>query len=137
MVLSGNGLTDIEASEVVASDDGKRLAARFILSNAELRLRNLVIRTKRGDVHTKASTFTIEEGKGGDTWLQINGRTTVRSGRSVRYSFSFGTIGNVDLEFTPLWIYGVPKDATWSIPHKLLPELDPEHEEEHKKYPAS
>jgi hypothetical protein len=53
-------------------------------------------------------------------YADLVGPAAIRSGRPAEFTIVFGNSGEVDARSVPLWIDGIPADATWSVDADLL-----------------
>lgn len=117
--LSAQGQPDIVAiSAVVIS--ATQIIATFDLTGAGLGLRDAVVTFPDGPSLTRQNAFTIEPGIAPQLWVDIIGRDTIRLGVPQTYNLIYGNRGNIDAVGVPLWIGGIPNDASVQLGFNLL-----------------
>jgi hypothetical protein len=62
---------------------------------------------------------------GPHAWADIVGRQRIRSGRAQSLTVFFGNSGTKDALGVPLWIDGIPRDASWALGLDVLPPRAP------------
>jgi uncharacterized delta-60 repeat protein len=89
------------------------------------------VRVTNPDGSSSALTtgFTIEQGGAPRVWADIVGRRVIRPQTEQTYYIVYGNSGNMDAYGVPVWLGGIPKDATvkfgWDIRPKPLEGEDP------------
>ena len=63
----------------------------------------------------------VRPGAAPHVWADIVGRQRIRSGRPQSLTVFFGNSGSADAYGVPLWIDGIPADATWELDIKVRP----------------
>jgi hypothetical protein len=91
---------------------GIALAATLDLRGRTRGLWDLVVTPPGGDPIVQMEAFLIEEGTTPDVWVDIVGFGLIRPERSQAFHVFYGNGGNVDVHALPLWIAGIPPDAS-------------------------
>jgi hypothetical protein len=99
------------------------LAARFDLTAAALGEYDLVAVNPDGREFIASRAFRVEAEKHVEPWVDLLGRDAVRVGRAQTFYVVYGNRGNADAVGVPLWIGGIPTDATLRLGFDVLPPL--------------
>ncbi len=118
--LVRTGQQDIVADPVSLGQGDFTLAATFNLTGAAPGVYDVVATSPDGASTTLSGAFTIEEGGRAEPWVDLMGRTIIRTGREFRYVITYGNRGNVDAEGVPLWI-SIPKGLAWELGFNITP----------------
>jgi len=102
--LSKTGKTDIIASNVTGTSDGKQLSATFDLTGKTPGLWNLVVINPGGGSGSLSNSFTIETGGAPKLWVEIIGQQNFRVGRKSTLYVSYGNSGSVCGPSSAIWI---------------------------------
>jgi hypothetical protein len=109
--LVREGEPDIVASPSIFKDENT-LMATFDLKGKTRGNWDIVV-TNPGDASTSlANGFTIEEGRSAQPWVYILGRSTYIVGRPYTFEVFYGNTGNIDAIGVPIFISGIPTNAT-------------------------
>ncbi|MGO8790136.1 MAG: choice-of-anchor D domain-containing protein [Terriglobia bacterium] len=122
VTLSAAGQADIAATNV-AFVNPTTLTATFDLTGAAPGPRQVVLSPPGGSAQTLSQAFTILEGGAPQIWVDVIGPPHMRINRQETFYVLYGNTGNVDAVGVPLWIAGIPTDATLSLGFNVLPPL--------------
>lgn len=92
-----SGGSEVIGNPVSVAADGRTIAATFDLAGKARGLWDLVLTNPDGASATLAQSFTIEEGRPAQLWVDVLGPTLVLAGRQATYRIAAGNEGNVDL----------------------------------------
>ena len=120
--LARSGQPDIPGDYVQIGEGGGNLRAIFNLGGAEPGLWDVVVTNPDTSAATLPGAFTIEEGGTPDLWVDLIGRSRILRGRETKFYVVYGNRGNVDAFFVPLWVAGIPLDATIGLKFGLIPQ---------------
>lgn len=125
--LTRTGQADIVGSPTGVKDGGLSIATTFDLEGRALGSWDVVVTNPNGQTRTLPSGFVVTSSGGADPWVQTLGRTTIRAGLPATFTIAYGNRGSVNAFGVPLWVGGIPADATWSLDFELTPPptLDP------------
>lgn len=126
--LTRSGESDI-LSNPVTVENPTTMTAVLDLTGALPGSWDIVVINPDSEVGIFQSGFTIDSGGQPDVWVDILGRPIIRTGRQYTYTILYGNRGNVDAGGVPIWIAGIPAEATVT-PGFELTSLLPEDEEE-------
>ncbi len=115
VVLRRAGQPDIIGENAVVSADGSSMTARFNLRGRALGLWDVVVTNADGTTAVLAGGYTVEAGRGALMWTDILGRSRIRINSEARFTVVFGNRGNTDAYMVPVWIAGIPKNATVTL----------------------
>ena len=103
------------------------LMASFDLKGRSRGAWDVVVSVPGEPAVTLANGFTIEEGQSSQPWLYMIGRNSYRVDRPYSFRIYYGNTGNIDAHGVPLFITGIPPDATVRFGFKLaeLPDKAP------------
>ncbi len=113
--LTRTGESNVCAPTVIVESDGRSLAATFDLSASVAGEWFIKITNPNSQAVTATLPFTVENGGESKPWVEIVGRQTIRAGRQQTFYVRYGNTGSVDAQGIPLWIDGIPADATWEL----------------------
>ncbi|HEX8565073.1 MAG TPA: SBBP repeat-containing protein [Pyrinomonadaceae bacterium] len=117
--LVGAEWTDIAPTRVTIDAQGTMMRAEFNLRGHAPGVRDLTVTTPSGNSISRAQSFTVEAGGAPKLWVDIVGRNEHRPGRPQTFYVVYGNSGNVDIFSVPLWIRGIPKNATVELGNHL------------------
>jgi len=103
------GQPDIVADAIAISDDGQTLTATFNLAGLAQGIWDVVVTNPDETSATLSAGFTIEPSTGAKVWVDIVGRTIIRTDTPETFTVLVGNSGNVDAHDLWLWLR-VPKD---------------------------
>ncbi len=110
--LARPGQLDIPGTGVVAADDDGSLAATFDLRGAAPGAWDVVLQNPDTDPVVLANAFTVTSVAGTQLRVDIVGPDSIRAGYPTAFDLVIGNPGNVDAEAIPVWLSGIPADAT-------------------------
>ncbi len=119
--LTRGGVPDIVGSEITVAPDGSSLAATFDLNGAVMGVRNVVVTNPDLGVATLTGGFTVSGVAAPQLSVHVIGPPKIRANRLSSFDIVIVNPGNVDALDVPLWITGVPVDATFAIDFTLTP----------------
>jgi hypothetical protein len=114
------GPDQIDATEIIVTDQGRTMAALFDLTGRTPGIRDLEVTNPDGTTATLADAFTIEVGGGEDLWVDILGRDVI-GGRGGTFYILYGNRGDRNVYGVPLWIRGIPASATVTVGRPITP----------------
>ncbi|HEY6196500.1 MAG TPA: IPT/TIG domain-containing protein [Candidatus Eisenbacteria bacterium] len=117
--LSRTGQSDIVGTGVLVSANGLSLTTTLALSGAASGLWNVVVTNPDAQTATLSNGFTIEAGEAPQVRVYVVGPATIRGNHRTAFDLVLGNYGNVDALAVPLWIAGVPSDATVELDFAL------------------
>ena len=117
--LTKIGESDIVATSVTGLSDGTRLTATFDLTSKTPGVWNMVTTNPGGQSASLPDAFTIEFSGEAKLWVEIIGKDQIRVGREQIFIITYGNSGNVDAEGVPIWIAGIPRNATVNFDFKV------------------
>ena len=112
---------DIIAQNVYGNPSATTLTATFDLTDKETGEWNLVVTNPDGQSATAPGPFTIEEGGEPELWVEIIGREKIRVGVPTTYVIRYGNRGTADAVGVPIWIAGIPSEATIELGFDITP----------------
>ena len=115
--LKGIG-NEIIGENTIVDKSGSQIITTFNMQNEPIGIRDLVIENSDTNVVLKKS-FTVEETKEGDIWVDIIGRDRFLVGHPQTWTILYGNKGNIDLYGNIIWISGIPVEAEWSPRFKI------------------
>jgi hypothetical protein len=116
-----------EGSQVVVTGQNTfvtlqtRIRTTFDLQGQTARALTLEVVNPSGESVTLPQGFTIEEGRSAQLWVNIVGRGAIRAGRQQTFYIVYGNSGNTDALVVPLWIAGIPTNATLDLGSQIEP----------------
>jgi Leucine-rich repeat (LRR) protein len=110
IVLKKNGSPDIVGDTSILINSN-RLSTTLDLRGKALGKYDVVVTIPGIPAFTITNGFEVVNGIAPEMWVNIAGRTTIRTGRENTYTVTYGNKGNVDAVMIPLTIYNIPKDA--------------------------
>jgi uncharacterized repeat protein (TIGR01451 family) len=117
--LTKAGVPEIIGADISRGSDGDSLGVTFDLFNRAPGVYNVVVTNEDGRSFTLPNAFTVLAGGEADVWVEVIGRTRIRIGREQTFIVNYGNRGNVDAHAVPLWIAGIPKNATVRLGFEL------------------
>jgi len=121
--LAQTGQTSIAGSSATVGGNGTTIATTFSLAGQTDGAWDVVVTNPDGTSTTLPQGFTIKPGTDPQIWVDIVGIGLIVPGRAQAVQIFYGNSGNVDAVGVPLWIDGVPPDATLNLGFNLLPPL--------------
>lgn len=115
------GQTEIVGSPVSVEGGGFTIVATFDLVGKAQGRWDVVVDNPTGADIVLPEAFTIEEGRTAQVWVDIIGRDVIRVGRVQTFNIIYGNRGNVNAVGVPLWIAGIPNDATLNLGFEIAP----------------
>ncbi|MBI4606606.1 MAG: hypothetical protein HY721_31980 [Planctomycetes bacterium] len=122
VLLRRVGSADLEPEQAVVADDGRMISATFALDADAVGLWDVVVANPEEEPIRAQGGFTLEEARKGELWVEILGRTTLRSGWEQAITVVYGNKGNTDLE-APLLTFAVPEEL---MQIRRRPDLPPQ-----------
>jgi hypothetical protein len=122
VTLKSTHAPDIAGQHAVVVNDS-RVTATFDLRGAPPGKRDVVVTLPDGSITTLPEGFTVEHGGATQMWVDVIGRDAIRVGRPQAFNIVYGNRGNIDAVGVPLWIGGIPNDATVSLGFEITPPL--------------
>lgn len=113
--------SDILGNPVIVGADGTTIDTTFDLTGKTRGAWDVVVTNPDGKSFILSNAFTIEEGRAARVWVDIVGLNLIRPGRAQSFHVFYGNTGNVDAVGVPLWIAGIPPDATLDLDFEVLP----------------
>jgi beta-propeller repeat-containing protein len=112
--LKSAGYPDVVASPVFIGPGGLTLDATLDLHDAAPGVRDVVVTNPDGASALILGGFTLEQGGTTDIWVDVTGRTKLRSGSARTYYISFGNRGSIDAAVVNVWI-AFPNFLKWDL----------------------
>ncbi len=123
VTLNGVG-PDILGTNVNVIDSGLLIVSfNFARINAVPGLRSVVVTNPDRSSATLSNGFTVEQGGAPDVWLDIIGRSQIRSGTEQQFYITYGNRGDVDI-YDAVLLVSVPKNFSMTVGN-LLPSIQP------------
>jgi hypothetical protein len=119
--LVRDGESDIIGNLVKVDASGRTLATTFDLTGKTRGAWDVVVTNPDGTSFLLSNGFTIEEGRAPQVWVDILGLNIFRPGLARSFWISYGNRGNVNAIGVPLWIAGIPKNATFTLNFDIAP----------------
>jgi hypothetical protein len=130
--LTAPGQPDIIGDPVTVRTDGRAVTARFDLHGVAPGIWDVTVTNPDATTVTAAGGFTVEAGGGPNVWVDLVGRTAVRSGREEGFVVFFGNSGDTDALGVPLTITGIPLSADVKLDFTLNPTALPAAYEQYR-----
>jgi hypothetical protein len=121
--LAMTGQSSIAGSPVTVGANGTNIATTFNLTGQTDGAWDVVINNPDGTSQTLPQGFTVQPGTGPQIWVDVVGIGLIVPGRAQAFQMFYGNTGNVDAAGVPLWIAGIPPDATLSLGFNVFPPL--------------
>jgi hypothetical protein len=121
--LAMTGQTSIVGNPVTVGASGTNIATTFNLAGQTDGAWDVVVTNPDGTSFKLPQGFTIQLGTGPQVWVDVVGIGLIVPGRAQAFQVFYGNSGNVDTIGVPLWIAGIPPDATLSPGFNALPPL--------------
>lgn len=118
------GFSDILAVFNVVDPSGGSIRATFPLAGAARGLWDVVVMNPGGATATLPQAFEVVAAAGHKTWVQLVGQRIFRVGRKTTLHLIYGNRGDVDAHGLPIWIGGIPSDATVELITPFMPMPD-------------
>jgi hypothetical protein len=115
--LNGVG-PDIAGSATSANASG--LTTTFNLIGAAPGMRTVTVTNPNNTAVSLPIAFNVEQGGSATIWVDVVGRDRYRVGRDQTLYVLVGNRGNIDAHAVPLWIEGIPINATWMLESKVI-----------------
>ena len=117
--LSRSGQSDIPGTGVAVAEDGLSLTATFELTDAATGPWNVIVTTPDPQTATLVNGFTVTATAAPQLRVDVLGPALIRPNRRMAYDLVIDNPGNVDALDVPLWLTGVPADATLELDFPL------------------
>lgn len=117
--LMRSGQPDIVGDPVAVAADGRTVSTTFDLVGKARGAWDVVVTNPDAGSTTLPGGFTIEEGRAPQVWVDIVSRDTILVRRPQTFYVLVGNRGNVNAIGVPLYVTGIPKDATWTLATEL------------------
>ena len=114
-----SGQPEIFGTGVVAAADGLSLTATFDLSGAAMGPWDVVVMTPDAQMAVLAGGFTVEAVEAPQLRVDVLGPALIRGNHRTAFDLVLENPGNTDARGVPLWITGVPADATVDLDFPL------------------
>jgi hypothetical protein len=113
---------ELYSQQVEGTTDNTMLACVFDLSQLSPSALTLRIQNADGTVAVSPVPFTIENAEQPKLWVEIIGRTVIRTGRPARFTLRYGNESNVEVRY-PWLVIGLPAlvPYTVNVPRALFP----------------
>ncbi|MFZ0336792.1 MAG: SBBP repeat-containing protein, partial [Terracidiphilus sp.] len=123
--LVSGGIT-IASTASAVSPDGTGIICTFPLEGAALGNYNIVVTEPGGSTVTKQNGFTVQQGQGPDVWVNLTGRSHLRSALPSTMTVTYGNSGDTDALGVPIFVT-IPTGVTVQVLSTLLvpPDSDP------------
>jgi uncharacterized repeat protein (TIGR01451 family) len=115
VALTRSGEPDIVGTGTVVAVGGGSLTTVLGLQGKAHGQWNLRITNPGGQFVEIPGSFAVEAGIAAAPWVEIVGPSNVRPGRPATFTVTYGNNGNVDALGVPIWVDGIPPDATWTL----------------------
>jgi hypothetical protein len=99
---------------------GGSLTATFDLTGALPGAYDVVVINPDNSATTLPAAFTVEAGGGADVWADLMGRARNRVNSNSRFYIMVGNRGNTDAYHVPVFLSGLPNDATVRVEFDVL-----------------
>jgi hypothetical protein len=116
-LVSGN--TTITATQASVSTDGTQISCTFALSGAALGSYNIVVTEPDGTSVTKPNGFTVQTATGPAIWVNITGRSHLRTSTPSTMTVTYGNSGDTDALGVPIFVT-LPTGVTATVLSTLL-----------------
>ena len=113
--LSSAGQSDIPGTGVAVARDGMSLNAAFDLRDAVTGTWNVVVTNPDRKTAALTNGFTIEPPAVPQLRVDVGGPDQIRANHPTSFDLVLANDGNVDALAVPLWLFGVPADATVAL----------------------
>ena len=113
--LSSSGRTDIPGTRLTVAPDGMSLSAAFDLRDAVTGTWNVVVTNPDRKTAALNNGFMIEPPSSPQLRVEMEGPDQIRAGHPTPFDLVLTNDGNVDALAVPLWLFGVPVDATVAL----------------------
>ena len=110
--LRRSGFPDILAVRNDIDPSGGSVSATFPLANQARGFWDVVVTNPDTQTAALPGAFEIVAARGPEVWTQLLGYRTIRPSRKATFHLVYGNRGDVDAHGVPLWIGGIPADAT-------------------------
>jgi hypothetical protein len=119
--LSRVGEPNIFGDRVTVREKGRIINTTFDLTGATRGMWDVTITNPDKTSFVMPNGFAVEESRPAEPWVDIVGFNTIRPGRPQFYYIFYGNRGNVDVGAVPIWISGIPSQATLTPRFELSP----------------
>jgi hypothetical protein len=116
-LVSGN--TTIAATQASVSTDGTQISCTFALNGAALGSYNIVVTEPDGTSVTKPNGFTVQTATGPAIWVNITGRSHLRTSTPSTMTVTYGNSGDTDALGVQLFVT-LPAGVTATVLTTLL-----------------
>lgn len=124
--LVRSGEADIAGDPVAVAADGRTVSATFDLTGKARGNWDVVVTNPDSASATMPEGFIVQPGRAPQLWVDIVARDTILARRPQTLYITYGNRGNVDAVGVPIWISGIPTDATLTLGFLLAaPDLEP------------
>lgn len=114
-----SGGTTIASSQATVSPDGTQITCTFPLAGAALGNYNIVVTEPGGATTTEQNNFTVEQGQGPNIWVNLTGRSHLRSNLPSTMTLTYGNSGDTDAYGVPIFVT-IPTGVTVQVLSTLL-----------------
>jgi VCBS repeat-containing protein len=119
--LSTVSAQDIIPVAQLISPDSLVLTATFNLTGQPYGIRDVIVVRSDGTSLILSKAFTIVLGRPAEVWVDLIGPSTIRPNVPQTFTIVYGNKGNVNAQFVPLIIAGIPAKARWSLGLDIVP----------------
>jgi len=124
--LSMAGTATVPALLLGPAEDPSATLLRFDLRGVAPGIYDLTLDFPSGSDVVLPACFTVVPTGEPEVWVNLQGRNAIRNGRPATYFIEFGNDGPVDAVGVPLFVSGIPVNATYSLsPSPLDPAPGP------------
>jgi hypothetical protein len=115
------GQPSIAGAPVTVENSGTTLSTTFNLSGMAQGAWDVLVMSPDGSSQTLSQGFTIQAGTEPQVWVNVVSLGLIVPGRPQTVQLFYGNSGNVDAVGVPLWIAGIPPDATVQTGFNVMP----------------
>ncbi len=116
--LVSGGIT-IASSLSNVSPDGTQITCTFPLEGAALGNYSIVVTEPNGSTATNPNQFTVEQAQGPNVWVNLTGRSHLRSNLPSTMTVTYGNSGDTDALGVPIFVT-IPSEVTVQVLTDLL-----------------
>ena len=121
VMLARIGQQTISGTNVAVGSAGTTIATTFNLTGMTDGAWDVVVTNPSGTTFTLPAGFTIEPSNSSQVSVNIVGLPLIRPGRAQSFNIVYSNRGNVDVYCVPIWISGIPTDATVTFGFNITP----------------
>jgi hypothetical protein len=121
--LAMAGQSSIVGSPVTVGASGTTISTTFILTGQTDGAWDVVVTNPDGASFTLPQGFNVQPGTGPQVWVDVVGIGLITPGRAQTFQIFYGNSGDVDAGDVPVWISGIPPDASLQLGFNMLPPL--------------